>query len=325
MTPTMDHTAFPFVINRIVVFAPLASLLQLRRTSKAFRTRVDNLILSHVVLRNSVQDGLLALHVPHGLPDAGQPLPYLPNLVHTLDVDFGVRPIRGADRGPHGPFPALRTMRRFGPGITDGRIPSVNVPALPPTVIDYIDISAPDGYQCEQSNAVGARQRITRYEHFNALGARRHIIHVRWNELAMTPKRYLATTPGIEELVFVLWPEAAGGGDVAPDERLFLSLWASLIKQAISAASVQLTIVGLEHVNPNNVTLGNFEGPLSRPDLSAGQAAFQNGFVHELSRFDTVVPKADSVRFLTREEWWARLGEDKDVVGVWPAYSGCAG
>ncbi|KAL1412300.1 hypothetical protein Q8F55_000044 [Vanrija albida] len=319
MAPTLDHTAYPYIIDEIIAFAPLASLLQLRGTSQSFRARINALLFDHAELRISNRHPRVrALHVPKGRKFAGACIPWIPSLVHTLDVDVRTTRDRGAKNGPL-PFTALRSIRRFGLPKGNGT-PRLTLPDMPGTVVDYIDLSEQGPYQSVRFEGAGERQ----------------IVHLCWNELVRTSKHY-AVLPGKAwpaELVFVLWPVARpaddvpGGSSVVPDQPLFMGIFQSVAGIFFRGAwgTVQCTVVGLEHIHPHNVPLLGDPAPAPpRPDLAAGVAAFRAGFTRTVGVFpghaESAREVAADVRCVTREEWWAELGEEKELVGKWPADS----
>lgn len=54
--PSIDHHAFPHLIDSIIGYAPHGSLVALRAASRAFRDRCDALLVQHIVLSNRFQD-----------------------------------------------------------------------------------------------------------------------------------------------------------------------------------------------------------------------------------------------------------------------------
>lgn len=307
-------TQLTLLIDEIFAFAPLSSLLALRRTSKAFRDRVDALLLSHAVL--ALNEGTPALYVPRGRDNAGTRLPYAPDRVRTLDVDVSVTQRDDLDRTRLDAYTSLRVLRRFGLPPGNDALRFVTHDDEPLThVVDYLPLET---------------QRRIRSARFNTSGET-HIAHLRWNELAPSRTHFAVTVaPATKVLVFVLHPFSRPDRwenitEATPERPLFTGLintFSSLIFPR-RWKYVQCTVVGLENVHPNTIPPGeHVTEPFTRPDLAAGAAAFRAGFARMLNASQAVrdvEETVNSVRCLTVEEWQAGLGQEKELIGVWPA------
>ncbi|WOO81743.1 uncharacterized protein LOC62_04G005264 [Vanrija pseudolonga] len=127
MTGVLDYTAFPGIIDSIIAFAPVASLISLRGTSRAFRDRVDGLLLPHVALELGADSDIHLVSAGRGPRTA---LPYRPEKVLTADLRVS-DPSARLDG-----FSALRTLRRVGAGVVAdlGDVPQVT------TLVDFYDL-----------------------------------------------------------------------------------------------------------------------------------------------------------------------------------------
>ncbi|WOO81791.1 uncharacterized protein LOC62_04G005312 [Vanrija pseudolonga] len=278
MAPVLDHTSYPLLIDEIVAAAPVSSLLELRRTSKAFRDRVDALLVSHAVL--ALKDGAPALYIPKGHDGAGKRLPYVPGHVSTLDVDVSTTRRDDLDRAQLDAYTSLRVLRRFGlpPGNDAPRFVTHDTLAH---VVDYLLLGS---------------QRGSRSVRFNTAGET-HVVHLRWNELAPSRTHFAVTvSPATKELVFVLHPFSRPDRwtnimEATPERPLFTGLINTLSSLIFARrwGQVQCTIVGLENVHPNTIPPGeHVMEPFNRPGLAAGAAAFRAAFARTLNASQAV-------------------------------------
>lgn len=79
---TIDHTAYPGILDSILSQSSTLTLFRLRATCRMLRDRADALLLHHAVLASdkSTHPAKVKLTTP-----AGEPLPMRPELVRVLD------------------------------------------------------------------------------------------------------------------------------------------------------------------------------------------------------------------------------------------------
>lgn len=212
MTITINHTAYPLVMDLIIGYAPPESLRQLSATSRSFRQR----LLHHAELK--VAPGAKKVKVPDQYdpqnvtwgdneslyppfvltaPDNGQTLPLLPAAVRTLDQVTPYRPSPALGDA----FTSLATLRRMN-GAFGMNGSSPFYPA--PTVVDYVRIAK----QEEDS-----RVRWNGANKINAVvppGTTRYVLHMRVDDPAKKVKYgndivVVNNFVGVEDLVFVCW------------------------------------------------------------------------------------------------------------------------
>ncbi|WOO81795.1 uncharacterized protein LOC62_04G005316 [Vanrija pseudolonga] len=132
MPATIDHTAYPYLIDLIIDNSHVDALLKLRATSKSFRDRLTTLLYTHVLVGNGYtndpfSDNLLVLKRPSSRPliyrelgDVYSPpyLPFLRDPVQILDRELtGFYTPRPEDSYPFDKirgFTNVTTVRRLG-------------------------------------------------------------------------------------------------------------------------------------------------------------------------------------------------------------------
>lgn len=80
---TIDHTVYPHIVDTILTFAPVASLVILRQTCRALRERSRPLLFEHVIFLPDESSS--ALHVLTAAP----PYLYLASIALTTNRDYG--------------------------------------------------------------------------------------------------------------------------------------------------------------------------------------------------------------------------------------------
>ncbi|KAL1412311.1 hypothetical protein Q8F55_000055 [Vanrija albida] len=289
MPAVIDHTAYPHIIDRIVAAASPPALLRLRATSKAFHDRVLGLI-AHSELTTVV----------HTSDDLGTPqlrsllvspaathhrlLPFLESSVKILDI-MGQSP-----SGPHnhhtlGHFTRAHTVRR---GNRAWELQAIDFFPCLTTVVDFVDLL----------------KEVTRGDTFLSMSlprqAPRAIIHIKYDTSLLDHLRQgipfgFPSKRKTQELTIVLWPTAPGDEEPCQEQLQFLdSCLVSLLARWRGESKISFTIVGMNSV-PNT----------QRPK--------------ELWKLVSKLKEAiSSFRFITLDDWHQELGNEKDLVGVWP-------
>ncbi|WOO81800.1 uncharacterized protein LOC62_04G005321 [Vanrija pseudolonga] len=290
---TIDHTAYPAIMDDIIAYAPMQALFKLRLTSKAFRARVDALVGRHVLLGPLTVTGttLLLPKIYRFNPGPSSwAVPANPSVVRVLDVDFGTLddPALSIVLSQ---FTGVTTVRRFSLPYTENE----ELFELPPsarTVVDYLPLS------------------INTYVPVSS--GRRHILHV---GLCPTvgpngPATDAAVDDNVEDVVVVLSMDMMPPGLAVP-EITFQCLCDTLYGPLISFTQ-QVTVVGLELLAPAAQT-----DPAPHPSMQRTYRLIKR-FLDGWCEFFR--PGAINLRYLTTEEWWAELDEgETSLVGVWPS------
>lgn len=325
----LDHTAYPYLIDDIVSFAPAPSLLALRGTSKAFQDRVDALVLQHAVLEFRADGN--GPSMPHGggtacLVPLGprvepvrasasrpqlKPVLWMPEAVVALDlwtiVSTDKYPV-GWDAPSPASFTALHTIRRAGRAL--GRDTRLRAR----TVVDYASHPVPKGCldippSCES-----------------------YVLHLNWREgtgLDLFTGPHIEARKGVKvdryklkKATIVLWPHGEAGvpqtltmnGNVNLLAIAGIVDNASMLRRYLRRGAT-LTLVGLEkvyrwHVDPEERSTAR--GP---DTFEVFKANLRMGFPTQ-AEFDAVVA---NIRSITLDEWYAELGEvRRKVEGQWP-------
>lgn len=316
----LDHTAYPDIFDRIVDQSPYETLLSFRLASRYCRDRATAVLLSHAVLEprwlekavppwHSDDDSLW----PYLFSPGGRRLPYLPHLVHTLDVRRSEHPSEEISNE----FTALHTLRRMHDAYDDpynarGEPKGLDhKPFFQPsavTVVDFVEEAF-----CEH-NVYADTIDI-------ALHAREsYILHVN-----LTPTTDVLPTVNIRNALhtpnftLVVWH-----GDPIEFPRYVL-YWAlfGFTRELSPQTELCLTVVGLEDTYPDPYATDVWgRGKNTQESLWDGFMAFLADEYSPRAAFwdDPVLAEQVGRRFrvLSREQWWEELGDRKEVVGVWP-------
>lgn len=176
MPTTINHTAYPLLIDTIIDFAPISSLLALRRTSKAFCARIDRRLFRHAALIQP--EGHAWMYIVFPTVDSTRPrhlfsLPFACQAIEILDVDrenFPLVPTAYHSANPLETLVNLKVVRRIGWSRRSARL---RHQADLDTVVDYIDVDD-----------------VTDDEFTLHLlpGQRRHVAHLRQAEVGTVPR-----------------------------------------------------------------------------------------------------------------------------------------
>ncbi|WOO81793.1 uncharacterized protein LOC62_04G005314 [Vanrija pseudolonga] len=262
MPSTIDHTAFPFIIDRIILHAELDALLVIRATSKELRDYIDAIVFSHVRLRDGPPGGYrgppkrFALFPPRSTPRTALSarhslqcktrLPFIAHAVKVLDIhDAGFSYVGGGDRdlppALMSAFTNVTTLRRLNWASVELKC---HAPFGAPvhTVVD--DLNTGDHDIC------------TEYHIQCIPGAKRHVAHLRWDQ---DLNQYcdldvdVNKVPELEEFVLVLWPHSSGArhGMRGQISQELYTLLHSLLPLAQRGGSI--VVVGLEGVQEDQI------------------------------------------------------------------------
>ncbi|WOO81826.1 uncharacterized protein LOC62_04G005344 [Vanrija pseudolonga] len=315
MPVTIDHTAYPYIIDLIIEHAPLASIRRLGATSRAFRSRLQ---LHHAVLK--LQPGAKRVELVHsdrwgddGSPypplilttPGGRALPLTPGKVRVLDHVVRERP------GPllSNAFTSIDTLRRMN-GAYDIAGPTIFYPTR--IVVDFVHVREQSpSYSGLMSN--GSRDKINIVV---PLGATKYVVHLKLSHSVSSSATPMITVEidneyaALGHLVFAL--------SVPSNNDLFS--WGFLHSAICSATrfwtgdgpSLSITVVGLERVN-DPPTADQLWAQLARY-VSVWKAQRAPIWWGDKTRKEEV---RRAIRLVTFEEWWVELGARKEVEGVW--------
>ncbi|KAL1412278.1 hypothetical protein Q8F55_000022 [Vanrija albida] len=194
---TIDHTAYPAIIDAILAHTDVRGLMALRTTSKAFKQRVDAQLFPRAVFHARGSSGGYVLTDP-----AGAPLPFAPSGVRVLDL-----PGELAD-GPVGywsSFSSLEALRRAGGTVTDRR----SAAFAPATVVDWYDVPPGPGVRGQYIYLPPTTQR--------------YVLHISWRGARPEAIPRVKGADGLREVVIVR-PERAPPQLVAQLSHQFLPL-----------------------------------------------------------------------------------------------------
>ncbi|KAL1412301.1 hypothetical protein Q8F55_000045 [Vanrija albida] len=296
MPTTIDHTAYPYLIDIIIEFASVPAQLKLRQTSRSFRERIDARRCKHVVLLSikGTADGWL--HAPSAsnpfeadgerlLRVHGFPLGLSAPAARTLDLV-------GRPQHAHEPpyvllsqFSTITTFRRFGEAV---RRPYPELSGHVHTLVD-----------CTQGGEIALVR-----------GVRRYILHSLWDEAAPyaqiwfpPPGRDKVSLGGVEEITLVLWPFKS----TSVERRRLIDdlLW--MLRERAGCPS-RFTVVGLEKVHPSQVKYGSQLETAQRGDVRALADAL-DGY--------------DSRPYLTLEQWQESLSDEERDILCPPGLGNC--
>ncbi|WOO81717.1 uncharacterized protein LOC62_04G005237 [Vanrija pseudolonga] len=313
---TIDHTAFPYIIDMIVDFADIPALLKFRGLSCAYRDRIDRLVFQHVAITGLHQNGppnydqflvCLPPTTSHLTPlKRGQTLPRVQKAVRVADIEYV--PLRGTawpipQRPPS--HRGVHTIRRKGRFVTED---GSNYFRKATTTIDILDLAT----------EIHLRYRRRASVIHLPFHTRRYTLHLKWDESSSPwlwrPVEFKSTRM-IEEFVFVLHPLA---GDNIPHRSpdfqscdTFKSIFGMMIRIVQKKCS-KVTIVGANTVTPAAFGVPIRSAP--NPDgIEVVRAAILNS-----ARSISSQKIENILTFLTYDEWWSTLGSKKEIEGVWP-------
>lgn len=316
----LDHTSYPSIITTILSHADVPTLVAFSSTSRSYRTSITAQLLHHVTLR--AEDGQASFRAGDGTR-----VPYLPGLVHILDLDGdsfapAIPPAPGITTLPRplrDALTALRLVRRRGTATQD-----VNDPykfESVPAVVDFLDLD--DNVQI---TAVG--------DYDLGLCLERHVLHLRWDDDSPVDDddgRLIHDTGFMfhqqEAFDYVL----VVGGHTSSRRPPTLVSALEVLRIVLSGlgesslepdAEMRITIVGLESTDmvlPHPVGVPD---DLDVPERWKQAAAYLETAVGSIHDYEYEEPSSElfrrMVRYLTLEEWRARLSEEeRELMGHW--------
>ncbi|KAL1412298.1 hypothetical protein Q8F55_000042 [Vanrija albida] len=311
MPTTINHTSYPYILDHIIEYAPLGSLLKLQSTSKAFRervqARVDGILSRHVIFLRT--DGGFALRsfIPGADDTTAHSWSIRPSAVKILDVDVRNTTPQELAQVEGDAFRSLHTLRRFN-WPPSSMFNPFTIPSVPlHTVVDFVDLSA-HPVLANSKPLVDSR-------------VDRHIVHLRWNDKELNRGRLgvLGALPSVREFALVLWPFSTPDAphQQEPRPRVEIDICTLFGKLKLSPERPHITIVGLEHVDPNQIGDERQE-ILEKGNRDTTIAAFREALYDGWAeRLDEHAGELE-VEYLTFEDWWGRLGKEKADVGLWP-------
>lgn len=286
---SIDHTAYPSIIDRIIAHASTQALFKLRLASTTVRTRVDAVLGRHALLGEASRGLYLPTQYRFNPGPTSWGLTTPPRLVRVLDVGHEILSTPDANE-MLSPFTAVTTFRRFGHQHAHNA-PTPRLPTLPQTVVDFIPLL--------EYNPSDPPPLIT------LTPGARNIVHVR---LDHQHARSFSVAPheGLERVHLVLWPSAVT--DDAETGHMYRGIVVILVYVLLGAYPRELVVVGFERI----YALAPMPGP--------GASSPHANLVARLDQIRPSLPKPVDVKFVSVEEWWDELDAgEKDLVGVWQA------
>lgn len=288
--PTIDHTSYPTIMDKIIAHASMQALFKLRLTSTAFRARVDAEVGKHALLssdsmlgvknggkdRNVLRPYLLKKHRFSPGPKSwalSAARPTTPRVVDIHDALLDMPDPRPMLQG----FPSISTVRRLWLDAAP-QPQMISLPSGKGTVVDFITLPLPPPK-----------------EDIPLSSGNRHIIHLRVGDVPSSSSlRILGRT---DIVTVVLWRHSAtvGKGLATPTKQLLLDI----MRGILSRSPLHFTVVGVEGLETNQ----------------------QDVLINILKHIGDTVPDSDTnMKTLTLNEWWAELEEgEKNVIGMWPS------
>lgn len=220
MPTTIDHTAYPEIIDTILEHASCKALLAFSATSKHYRDRLCP-VHNHVALHRNTTTNKTGFTSPDGTRTARLLWP----AIHTLDLTettWYARTTQSEDYDSTSAVTELQVIRRHRAPAERPNYP--RTPNLiyhteyPWTIVDYIDLDAIPSWW---NDADGTPVIRLDQEHLV------HILHLRWiDDDSDTPFPPLKFESMDETEVYrvVLWPKSANGAAASHPRRALHSL-----------------------------------------------------------------------------------------------------
>lgn len=215
MVVTIDHTAYPTIIDGILQHANMTTRLAFSATSKAYRDKLCP-VLGHVALHRNTRTNRMGFTSPDGM----SPARYDHSAVIVLDLTastWNTLVLAPYDEGwvdeeSREVFPQLAMLRRPPPSPTapiDDHINKIYVSGRLYPQVDFVDLDAiPRWWYDDAGTPV-----LPMYN-----PVRRYALHLRWDDTDTdTPFPLLEIRPGtLPYSRVILWPQHRGVGPPTP-------------------------------------------------------------------------------------------------------------
>ncbi|WOO81836.1 uncharacterized protein LOC62_04G005354 [Vanrija pseudolonga] len=280
MTPVIDHTAHPHIVDAILDACDTPTLVSFRATSRAFRDKSNARLFAHCATDGQTLVSALG----------GARLPAAWGEVKALDVGYSNPNFTRLD--------GLSKLRRLEPdalNAPDGLDEALDALDGLDVLVDFVSLVDEDRW-------VRVPCRLGRY-----------VLHLRWREDNTMPYVILdvdfSEGRRPDEWVIVLHPCAAADEEPAAEEDTLSFLLQSVVDSIVDVVrNGTVTFVGLESVSPR--TLGGVE------DTPAAKTAAIKGMLAEIWLSEGLVEPDEldatlsKVTFVSLDEWRAGLDEE---------------
>ncbi|WOO81803.1 uncharacterized protein LOC62_04G005324 [Vanrija pseudolonga] len=286
---TIDHTAYPTIMDKIIAHASMQALFKLRLTSTSFRARVDAQVGTHALLstdrmlgvknegsdRNKLRTYLLKKHRFSPGPTSWA-LNTPPSTARVVDIHDALLDMPDPSPVLRG-FPSVSTVRRLWLGDPSPQMMDLVSPHS--TVVDFITLPLSQTF-----------------EGIYLSTGNRHIIHLRVGDTTITS--HLKVLGSTDSVTIVLWRHSATvGKELSMSTKLRLL---DILLTILSQSPLHFTVAGLQHV-------------VETDDYGH--------IVDNVKRIHSMNPDSDTeMKILTINEWWEELeAGEKEVIGMWPS------
>lgn len=337
MTTThIDHTAYPYIIDQILSYSTDDAFLAFHSTNKHYRAKLATWLSHASYYRHGPRDTTYRL--VSKVARSPQPTFFIPALVQVLDLDDDTcwsqhDNIHPVDDRAHLAFTSLRIVRRFGAAalVTTPCNCSPQRPfsfPVPATMVDFVDLNTPA--QMDLGSQVNTVPVVTE----------RYILHLRWSSPVpiAQPLPCWSHTPRLDgrrrnlQFDIVLWPSVT---TVKPSPHRAVQVVSAILKDVdmyrthlSTRTKIFVKIVGVEAVDLASTPIAEDDDDdddelLFLPtgdidDFALHVASHLRTRVHE-DVYSSISQDLMRVDFVTLAAWHASLGDDKAVLGEWPA------
>ncbi|WOO81712.1 uncharacterized protein LOC62_04G005232 [Vanrija pseudolonga] len=295
----LDHKSYPHIMDMVVGFATIPSLIALRATSRSFRDKVDNLILVHAaVVPESASAWVIDLTTSRHttLPARAYIdwLPYCPRKVKILDFEAHHAAVLSHDSAYV--WASLHTVRRLGDSVYKTPYDLVH-PVR--TAVDFLDLSEIDPWDGAKNEPLW----------INIPPSCEYVLHVRWSESDDQWRHIIFRGHAFPRTwTIVFWPCRPGTRPVR-EFPVYPHFFHPLLLGATAASGRQgqLTLVGVEKINPVQLGGGLHDDPEDRKRVL---------FTNAMASINAELVEA--ARLVPWDEWSGALGDRREIIGEWP-------
>lgn len=307
---SLDHTAYPALIDTIISHAGVEALAALRATSRTFKSLIDTHLLAHAELyyfpvtrtapelRHAVPGLTLPVNTSIPVSSSLPRLPFAPDVVTTLDI---VLPL-SVPQTTVAAYTSLHTLRRLQCPLQeeedDGFRPSA-------TLVDFVTLPVGHLAWCQLPP-----------------GVERYVAHLKYDEYQGRGDYGTEVSEqvvDVREVVFVLCPTRTVDEPPGPMEWLFQVIQNTILDCDMDGEGFSVTLVGAERA---------FEPPEGEDASTAAHfdaiKALLRAYITrtlEADGSESVSDFADDVlcalRLVTLDQWWDELGDRREIEGVW--------